>query len=39
MFDFKPRLIKLPFGIGEFEICKKKSLPTPFGDIKGEENI
>jgi hypothetical protein len=39
MFEFKPRTIKLPCGIGEFDICKKTQFHTPFGILKGEENI
>jgi|LauGreSBDMM110SN_4_FD.fasta_scaffold2339689_1 hypothetical protein len=39
MFEFKPHTIKIPCGIGEFEICKKKKYPTPFGMLEGEDNI
>jgi hypothetical protein len=39
MFEFKPRTIKIPCGIGEFEICKKTKFNTPFGVLEGEENM
>ena len=39
MFEFKPTTFKLPFNLGEIELCKKNKFETPFGLLQGEDEI